>query len=445
MARTAPDLASSRMSRPSSTPPSSVSTPVTTSSPRAASATGSIGRAIGASERPAADRIEAQELIGSRRHPDRALRRRRGPRPRRRRRGGARARCARRPDRWRRGASVEGAHPQPVPGARDRIRPRADRDARDHPGLRRNGRRRLRAACRAAAGSSSDPTTTKAATAAATATSAVDAGPGAPDRRRLSGCATCASASRRAPRRRGATARSGRRHGSAGGSRHRRAAEVAGRRIAVVRRLGERSRDHGVERGRHAASLDGRRRLGQMRPQPRLVAFARERHPAGEHVEQHAAERVDVGARVDVAAADLLRRDVVERPDPVAGLRRARLERTWRVSPKSVRYAWSSPAEQHVGRLDVAVHEPGGVRGVERAGDLRDDPRRPLRRERALAPHERAQVVAGDVAHRDDTGRRRPRPRSRSGSRAGGRSTPRAATPAGTASRRRVLVQHRRR
>ena len=35
--------------------------------------------------------------------------------------------------------------------------------------------------------------------------------------------------------------------------------------------------------------------------------------------------------------------------------------------------------DQDVGGLDVAVHEPGGVRGVERRRHLRDDLRRPLR------------------------------------------------------------------
>ena len=50
---------------------------------------------------------------------------------------------------------------------------------------------------------------------------------------------------------------------------------------------------------------------------------ALERHAAGEREVQDAAERVHVGAGVDPAAADLLRRHVVERPDPLAGARPA--------------------------------------------------------------------------------------------------------------------------
>jgi len=47
------------------------------------------------------------------------------------------------------------------------------------------------------------------------------------------------------------------------------------------------------------------------------------------------------------------------------------------------------------------VDEAGGVRGVERGGDLADDPRRARRRERPLAADERADVVAVHEAHRD--------------------------------------------
>ena len=90
----------------------------------------------------------------------------------------------------------------------------------------------------------------------------------------------------------------------------------SGRRALGQRALDHRRRARRGTAGRGHARL--RRRLGQVRPQLRLVALARERHVAGERVVEDAAERVDVGARVDALAADLLRRDVVERADPVA-------------------------------------------------------------------------------------------------------------------------------
>ena len=55
--------------------------------------------------------------------------------------------------------------------------------------------------------------------------------------------------------------------------------------------------------------------------------------------------------------------------------------------------------EQHVGGLDVAVHEPGGVRGVQPGGDLGDDLRRAARGQAAVALERAVQVGPRDVAH----------------------------------------------
>ena len=57
--------------------------------------------------------------------------------------------------------------------------------------------------------------------------------------------------------------------------------------------------------------------------------------------------------------------------------------------------------DEQVRRLDVAVHEAGAVDRVQRGAGLRDDIGRLGRVERAAAADERAQVVAGDEAHRD--------------------------------------------
>ena len=181
------------------------------------------------------------------------------------------------------------------------------------------------------------------------------------------------------------------------------AAEVAGRRVALLRVLGQRALDHGVERGRDLGDEVGRlrRRLGQVRPEARLVAVAAERHDAGEREEQQAAERVDVRAGVDALAADLLRRDIVERPDPVAGLGRAGHAQRVLGQPEVGQIDVVLGGQEDIGGLDVAVHQTGRVGLVERRADLGHDPRRPLRVEVALAPHQAAHVVAGDVAHRD--------------------------------------------
>ena len=55
--------------------------------------------------------------------------------------------------------------------------------------------------------------------------------------------------------------------------------------------------------------------------------------------------------------------------------------------------------DEDVRRLDVAVHEPRGVRGVERVGDLGDHARGARGVEPALAPEDPVQVRARHVAH----------------------------------------------
>ena len=187
----------------------------------------------------------------------------------------------------------------------------------------------------------------------------------------------------------------------AGGRGEGSAAEVAGRRVAGVGVLRQRTLDHRVERRRHAVPARLRRRIVQVRPQLGLITIACVGDLAGEHKAEQAAERVHVHARVHPLAADLLRRDVVERPDPVAGLRRARSRERVLGEPEVGQVHVVLGTEQDVRGLDVAVHEPGVVRGVQRRADLRDHARRPLRRELSLAPHQAADVVAGDVAHRD--------------------------------------------
>ena len=103
---------------------------------------------------------------------------------------------------------------------------------------------------------------------------------------------------------------------------------------------------------------DGGGRLGEVRPQLRLVALGRERRPAREHVVQDAAERVDVRARVHALAADLLGRDEVDRPHPVAGLRRPRVREHVLGEPEVGQVGVLALPEQDVRRLDVAMYEP---------------------------------------------------------------------------------------
>ena len=140
----------------------------------------------------------------------------------------------------------------------------------------------------------------------------------------------------------------------------------------------------------------------QMRPQRRLVGLAHERRATGQRVHEHAAERVDVGARVDALAADLLRRDEAERSDPAARAADPTRRGLALGQPEVGQVRVVLGAEQDVRRLDVAMHEPVRMCGIQRAADLRDDLRRARRLERALGAHERPQVRPVDVAHDDE-------------------------------------------
>lgn len=132
------------------------------------------------------------------------------------------------------------------------------------------------------------------------------------------------------------------------------------------------------------------------------VGVARERRHAGQALEEDAAERVDVGPRVDIARSDLLRRDVRDRANEPLGAGQAL--RTRRVAGEAevaeVRLLGVG-CDDHVCRLDVPVDEPERMGGVERVGD-RPEQTDGLRRIEAAGSgvDEVAQVVAFDVAHR---------------------------------------------
>ncbi len=187
--------------------------------------------------------------------------------------------------------------------------------------------------------------------------------------------------------------------------RQRRAAEVARRRVAVARVLGHRPPHDLAEQlaGVREDREHGRRRRVEVREHRRRRGLARVRDLARDRLVEHAAERVDVGARVDRALLELLGRGVVERPDHAPHLRdlrlRAQVLHQAEVGQDGVHLV-AGDLDQDVGGLDVAVDDPGRVGGVERVADLRDEARGEQRFEPALGAQQARQVGALDVAHR---------------------------------------------
>jgi hypothetical protein len=61
-----------------------------------------------------------------------------------------------------------------------------------------------------------------------------------------------------------------------------------------------------------------------------------------------------------------------------------------------------SHIDEHVGRLDVTVHQPGGMRGIQGRGHRGDDRGRAGRRQRSLVLDQRPRITARHVPHRDE-------------------------------------------
>ena len=128
------------------------------------------------------------------------------------------------------------------------------------------------------------------------------------------------------------------------------------------------------------------------------------RAPA-EALEEDAAERVDVGAAVDVAALDLLGRDVVDGADEASVGRQAAGRR--KVSGESEIadvgvLSGRGVGDEDVSRLHVPMDETQRVRGVESLRDLRHEIERAFGVEASLVPEDLAKVRPFDVGHGEE-------------------------------------------
>ncbi len=120
---------------------------------------------------------------------------------------------------------------------------------------------------------------------------------------------------------------------------------------------------------------------------------------SGEHLVEHGAHRVDVGARIAAAAPDLLRRHVVGRAH--GGGERSPGEPARRGEDRDAEVEQLHLAlrrHQHVLRLDVAVEHPLGVEVGQGGADLAGEVEGLLGGERVLA-EQRSQRTALHVLH----------------------------------------------
>ncbi len=168
--------------------------------------------------------------------------------------------------------------------------------------------------------------------------------------------------------------------------------------------LGERAAHDAVEAvaKRRRPVARSRRVVLEVRVDRLDLRPARERRLTREALKQHATQRIEVGAAVDIPAANSLGRQVRDGADePLAA-------RSVPRRPDVLGHAEVGEVDvlclvlhghEHVARLDVAVHQAPGVCRVEGRGELADQVDRALRREPPLTTQQRSQVRALHVAH----------------------------------------------
>ena len=158
-----------------------------------------------------------------------------------------------------------------------------------------------------------------------------------------------------------------------------------------------------VERARQAGPqiAEARRPLEEDLGEHRHHVRALEDRTPGEALEEHAAERIDVRAPVDVRRpARLLGRHVAGRADDRArdGARAAVALEPRRAEVEQRRPLDRAALEPHVRRLDVAVHDPERVRRRQSARHARRHRERVPGRERS-AREPRREVLAVEPLH----------------------------------------------
>ena len=130
-----------------------------------------------------------------------------------------------------------------------------------------------------------------------------------------------------------------------------------------------------------------------------LIVPRGERETAGERVEAHHAERVQVGAAVDRQSRHLLGADERGRPAHAAAGIGVRIRGRARDPEIRHEHPVRAPLQEDVLGLDVAMHDAAGVRVGECRRGLREHPHHLRRREPPVAPQTIGERLPFHVRH----------------------------------------------
>ena len=148
---------------------------------------------------------------------------------------------------------------------------------------------------------------------------------------------------------------------------------AAALRMSFGRILLQQPEHKAFERRREIASMR-RRQLGLIvknRVRNRDLLIPTKWLSSGEHLVEHDTERPQVRTSVHVLAPDLLRRHIGHRPEADAGFAQTLIPR---FGQSKVEDPHRAVGQQHdVARLQVAVHDSGGVCGLQPFSDLSRD------------------------------------------------------------------------
>ena len=123
------------------------------------------------------------------------------------------------------------------------------------------------------------------------------------------------------------------------------------------------------------------------------------RRRAGGELAQDAAERVQVAAAIDRERVDRLGRHVVRGPGDRGGIRPARRERRGPGEPEVGHLGRAVAREQDIGRLQIAMDQPGPVSLREPGRDATPDRHDAVRRQRRLGRDQVCEVGTRHELH----------------------------------------------